>query len=136
MAGPRKSTTEKLRELQLLGALVSEPTLARAALVAKCSERTVRRALKRPGFARRVLEARKAAVESAVSSLAGLAAEAHDAVKRALVCGNAAVELKAALAILLEAPIRGGEFLFALNELKTLQEQLAELIDRQQGGTG
>ncbi len=130
MTARRKSKTAKLRQDALLAAVLSQPTLARAAAAAKVSERTVRRALKRPGFARRVTEARKAAIASAVSSLAGLAVEAHDAVKRALTCGTPAVELKAGLAILLEAPIRGGEFLLGLAELETLRATVAALVEQ------
>lgn len=134
MTARRKSKTAKLRQDALLAAVLSQPTLARAAAAAKVSERTVRRALKRPGFARRVATARRVAIEMAVTGLSSLSGEAYDAVKRALVCGVPAVELKAGLAILLEQPVRGGGFLFELNDLQRLQEQLAELIERQREG--
>ncbi|MBA4189800.1 MAG: hypothetical protein C0467_17600 [Planctomycetaceae bacterium] len=130
----RRSKTAKLREEALLAAVLSQPTLTRAAVAAGVSERTVRRALKRPAFARRVATARRVAIEMAVTGLSSLSGEAYDAVKRALACGIPAVELKAGLAILLEQPVRGGGFLFELNDLQRLQEQLAELIERQREG--
>lgn len=136
MSGRRKSTTAKLREERILAAVLSHPTITRAAKEAGVNERTIRRKLKHPGFAKRVATARRTAIEMSVTSLAGLSAEAHDAVKRALTCGVPAVELKAGLAILLDTPVRGGGFLFELNDLQRLQEQLAELLAQQQARAG
>lgn len=83
----RRSITLKLRQEALLAAVLASPSLARAAKAAGVSERTIRRAMKKEAFARRVSEARKAAVAYAVGSLSGLADQAHDAVRRALSCG-------------------------------------------------
>jgi hypothetical protein len=134
LSARRRSKTAVLREHALLAAVLSQPTLTRAA-AAGVNERTVRRALKRPGFSKKVTEARKAAIASALSSLSGLAADAHDAIRRALTCGVPAVELKAGLAVLMDGPIRGGELLFGLEELAELREQVAKLIelDQQEG---
>lgn len=132
MSARRRSKTAVLREQALLAAVLSQPTLTRAAAAAGVNERTVRRALKRPGFSKKVSEARKAAIASAVGSLGGLAGEAHDAIRRALTCGVPAVELRAGLAVLLDGPVRGGEFLFGMEELAELREQVAKLMEHDQ----
>jgi hypothetical protein len=133
MAG-RRSITWKLRQEALLAAVLTSPSLAQAAAAAGVSERTIRRAMKRPGFSLRVAEARKAAIACAITSLSGLADQAHDAVRRALVCGVPAVELRAALAVLLDGPIRGGEFLHGMAELAELREQIQALMQQQAEG--
>lgn len=128
----RRSKTAVLREQALLAAVLSQPTLTRAAAAVGVNEKTIRRAMKRPEFSKKVAEARKAAIVSAVGSLGGLAGEAYDAIRRALTCGVPALELKAGLAVLMDGPIRGGEFLFGMEELAELREQVAKLMEQDQ----
>jgi hypothetical protein len=129
MAGQRKSKSAKLREDALLIAVLTNPTITRAASAAGVSERTMRRALKRPAFARRVAAARRTAIELAVSSLAGLSGDAHDALRRNLTCGVPAVEVRAAVEVR-EGMIRGDEHLAATGELQELREDVAALLEQ------
>lgn len=136
MSARRRSKTALLREERLLVAVLTSPTITRAAALANVNEKTIRRAMKRPGFSKKVAEARKAAIASALSSLSGLAADAHDAIRRALTCGVPAVELRAGLAVLLDGPVRGGEFLFGLEELEELRATVAKLMEQAEQAEG
>jgi len=131
MSARRRSKTAVLREQAMLAAILSQPTLTRAAAAVGLNERTLRRAMKRPGFAKRVAEARKQAVELAIGSLASLAGEAHDALRRNLGGGVPAVEVRAATAVY-GGILKGHEQLVAAKELDEVQRQLLELQAAQQ----
>jgi hypothetical protein len=103
----------------LLAALLTEPTLARAAAKAGVSEATVHRWLLLPEFQAAYRRARRQIVEAAIGQLQQATGEAVETLRRNLTCGHAGAEIRAAAAILDQA-IRG-------LELVDLEERLAAL---------
>ena len=107
----------------LIAALLTEPTQATAAAKAGVSEATAQRWLKKPEFQAAYRAARRAVVESAVGRLQQAAAEAVEVLRRNLVCGNPAVEIRAA-ALVLEKALQGVELIDLAVQVEELQRQL------------
>lgn len=100
-------------------ALLTERTIAAAAKCAGIGESTLLRRLWDPAFVTKYRAARRGAVEGAVAGLQQAATLAVDALKRNLRCGNPAVEVGAAKAVLDQA-MRGIEVL-------DLEERIVQL---------
>jgi len=87
----------------LIAALLTETTHAAAAVKAGVSEATVQRWLKDASFQAAYRTARRAVVASAVGRLQQVTVEAVETLQRNLTCGNPAVEVRAAVAVLQQA---------------------------------
>jgi hypothetical protein len=116
------------REDVALAALLSEPTIAKAATTAGISEPTLLRWLAEPEFQRRYREARRQVVEQAVSALQRAAGESVESLQRNLTCGVPSAEIAAAKAILDQA-FRGMEVLDLAAEIAELKRQRDEQTD-------
>ena len=121
--GEQAGKREQLGD-RALAALLSEPTIAQAAAKADVSESTLLRWLKDPAFSAAYRAARRSAVDAAVGRLQQAATEAVDALERNLRCGNPAVEVGAAKAVLDQA-FRGVELADLAQRVQEL-EQAAE----------
>src|SRR4051812_9550045 len=98
MAGHGEKLDRKRQ--QAVAALLTEPTVGKAAAAAKVGERTLLRWLKEPGFAAEYRAARRTVVEHAVGALQRLTEQAVGALERNLACGKPAAEVRAALGVL------------------------------------
>jgi hypothetical protein len=122
MASP--SETLSGRQAAAVAALLSEPTVAKAAARARVGERTLLRWLKEPRFAAEYRAARRAVVERAVAGLQLLTSKAVEALGRSLDCGKPPVEIRAALGVL-DRALAGVE----LFDLASLADRLEEQLD-------
>ena len=109
------------REDAALAALLSERTVAEAAAKAGIGESTLLRWMAEPDFRERYRAARRAVVEGAIGRLQQAAGDAVDALTRNLTCGNPAVEVGAAKAILDQA-LRGLEVLDLADRIERLEQ--------------
>jgi hypothetical protein len=122
MANPGKLTA---RQEKAIACLLTEATLAGAAARADVPERTLRRWRTEPAFKAEVLQRRRDLVERAQLVLQHMTAEAALALRRALSCGKAAVEVRAAVAVL-EQAVKGIESQELLERVEQLEEMLRE----------
>ena len=111
---------EKLSRKQELAttALLTEPTLEKAAKAAGVSGSTLRRWLQEPGFRNTYRTARGELLERTLSRLIQASGKAIATLERNLDCGNPATEVRAAATILRE--------LIRTRELVDLSEQVQE----------
>lgn len=107
----------------LIAALLTESTHAAAAVKAGVSEATVQRWLKDPTFQAAYRTARRGVVEVAVGRLQQVTAEAVEALRKNLTCGNPAVEVRAAIGVLDQA-FHGIELIDLATQLDELQRRL------------
>jgi hypothetical protein len=117
----KKSTRAGL----LIAALLTEPTIAAAAAKAGISEATAQRWLRDPEFRREYQRARAEVLSQTISRLLGATGEAVEALRKNLMCGDHAIENRAALGILTHAA-RGLEFLDFEARLRTLEEKVGQ----------
>jgi hypothetical protein len=128
-----------------IAALLSEPTVEKAAKKIKVGYSTLKLWTKNPEFKRQFREARQALVEGTVVRLNQLSLGAVLALGRNLICGKEAVEVRAANAIL-EHTQRFAQIDLA-QEIAELREQIEELrsgnistggpeTDRRRAGVG
>jgi len=103
-------------------ALLSEPTLDRAAKKCGIASTTLWRWLQEPGFQQQYRDARRKVFEGTVLRLQYIAGEAVETLRRNLVSKNPSVEVRAALGILDQA--------VKADELYELQQRIARLEDR------
>ncbi len=120
MAGGAKGGRAELA----LAALLSEPTLARAAAKAGVSERTLRYWMRRPRFLRAYRRRRRQVVEAVVGRVQASMGEALDALRALLGCDGPAVRCRAALG-LLEHGLRALEWTDTLDRVEQLEKRLA-----------
>jgi hypothetical protein len=81
-------------------ALLAAPTVTAAAAQAGIGERTLRRWLQTPEFKAAHRDARRQIVEASIARLQRATTDAVEALERNVRCGDAAVEVRAACAIL------------------------------------
>lgn len=117
------------REEAALAALLTEPTIARAAEKASVSESTLLRWMAEPAFKTRLRAARREVVEAAIGRLQQATATAVEALERNLTCGIPPVEVGAARTILDQA-IKAVE----LVDLTERIEQLEQMMEHQETG--
>lgn len=130
----RKSLLMRVREEQVIDALLSHPTITAAAKACGVGESTVRRWLTRSAFRRRLARAREAEFAHTTNVLQGLSGEALQAIRRAMTCGNPAVELKAGTAWLDHA-LRWETARIERDEIAELKRHVAELTAKVGTGT-
>src|SRR5437867_3562302 len=103
-----------------IAALLVEPTIAKAAVVAGIGEKTLRRWLAEPDFHAAYRVAREQVVTTAVGRLQGLLAKAAETLDRTMTCGTPAVEARAAVAVIAQA-FRGAELLDVAERVAALE---------------
>jgi hypothetical protein len=120
----RKGHGEKQsrNEEAAIAALLSEPTLDRAAQRCGIGAKTLWRWLRQPEFQARHREARRLVFEQAILRLQYIAGEAVDALHKSLECPFPAVQVRAALGILDQA--------VKASELYEMQDRLTKLEQR------
>jgi phage terminase small subunit len=91
------------RRQRFVQALLTCPTVRKAAKAAGVAERTARTWLADPAFKAELEAARRAAMEGAVRQLSGACSRAVATLRRLLKCGHPATEARAALGILDQA---------------------------------
>ena len=118
------------REETAIAALLSEPTIAKAATRAGISESTLLRWLQDPEFKAKHRAARRSIVEGAIGRLQQASMQAADALARNLTCGVPAVEVGAAKAVF-ELTAKGLELLDFAERLAVIEQVLGP--DRAKG---
>jgi DNA-binding MurR/RpiR family transcriptional regulator len=108
MKGHGQKFTRKMHHA--VSALLQSPTVEAAAGLCGVSESTLSRWIKRSDFQDVYTQARRELVQRSLSSLQTASVEALDALKRNLVCGLPAIEVRAASA-LLDQSLRATELL-------------------------
>jgi hypothetical protein len=108
-----------------IAALLSEPTVERAAVKAHVSYRTLKAWLVDPSFLQAYREARRSVVEGAVARLQTTCLSAVVTLWQSLSCETPSVRVQAAKAIL-DQSFRGLEAFDLLARVETLERQLAE----------
>ena len=98
-ANVRKSAKKHGQHAQAIAALLSTPTLEKAAAQCGVAEVTIRRWLREPAFAAAVRAAGQQLIDGAVAHLQGALLEASECLRRNLACGRPSVEVAAARAI-------------------------------------
>jgi hypothetical protein len=93
-------TTLTPKQKQAIDALVRLPSLSAAAAAVKVRARTLQAWLELPPFRAALRTARRQAVRAATGRLQQLSGKAVDLLERHLSCGERAIEIEAALAIL------------------------------------
>src|SRR5262245_44957693 len=121
MSEPTESLTPK-QERAIL-ALLSEPSLARAAAKAEAGERTLRDWLKLPAFRAAYRAARQQIVEHAIGQVQRASGRAVKTLVRLLQCGHAGTEAKAAVS-LLDFALRGVEVDDLAQQIEELRAEL------------
>ena len=105
----------------VIAALLTEPTQAAAAAKAGIGAATLQRWLRNPKFLFQYRIARRLIVEAAVGQVQQASSQAVDVLRRNLNCGNPAVEVRAALAILDKAMV-GVELIDVANRVEELEK--------------
>jgi hypothetical protein len=105
-----------------LAALLSQPTIAKAAAEVGVAERTLRLWMKAPAFLAAYRQARRQLVEHALGELQAAAGEAVAVLKRNLRAARSADQIRAALGLL--------RHVLQVEELVSLTERLEELERR------
>jgi hypothetical protein len=108
-------------------ALLTEPTLAKAAESAGIGEKTLRRWLGKPDFQAEYRAARRRIVDVAIGRLQQASGEAVDTLQRNLTCDQPAVEVRAATTILEQA----GRYL-QIDDLEQRLQVLESLLEERQ----
>jgi hypothetical protein len=116
-----------------LAALLSEPTIAAAAMKAGIGESTLLRWMAEPDFRARYRAARRQVVEGAIGRLQQAATLAVDALTRNLTCGTPAVEVGAARSILDQA-LKAVELVDLAERVEQLEQAAEAAAEREQGG--
>jgi len=117
-----KGGKRQRQEETAISALLSEPTIADAAMKVGVDESTLRRWLAEPAFKAQYRAARRQIVESAIGRLQSVATKAVDALERNLTCGTPAVEVGAAKSVLDQA-IKAVELVDLAERVERLEEQ-------------
>ena len=120
------------QEEAAISALLSEPTIERAATVAGVGESTLRRWLAEPEFKAQYRAARRQVVEAAIGRLQTASTKAVDTLERNLACGIPAVEVGAARSIL-DQSIKAVELVDLAERVEQL-EQASELAAQRENG--
>jgi DNA-binding transcriptional MerR regulator len=110
------------RHDRAITALLTSPSIRQAASRAGVSERTLRRWIKDSLFADRLTVAQREAQDTALGQVRGLAGQAVAAIRRALVCEQPGVELRAAVEVL--------EMGLRLRELERIWDPSVDEIER------
>ncbi len=122
MSGGRKSTQEE----RAIAALLSEPTIAAAAKVARISEATLWRWLQRPDFQASYRTARRHLVEGAIGRLQLATTKAVDALERNLTARRKeSVQVRAA-AVILDHATKAVELMDLEARVAALEERAAQ----------
>jgi hypothetical protein len=111
------------KQQRAIGALLSEPSIRQAAVVARLGEKPIRRWLQIPEFSLAYQQARRQAFAEALSDLRAATHDAVDALRKAIKEETGAVRLKAATAIL-ELSIRSAETFEIETRLERLEREL------------
>jgi hypothetical protein len=111
------------KQQRAIGALLSEPSIRQAAVVARLGEKTIRRWLQIPEFSLAYQQARRQAFAEALLDLRAATHDAVDALRKAIKEETGAVRLKAATAIL-ELSIRSAETFDIETRLERLEREL------------
>jgi hypothetical protein len=119
MADPRPDDNLTVRQHKALSALMSEPSVSKAAIAAEVPERTLRAWLKRPEFAEAYRAARREATQHAVARLQQASGAAVGVLISLMASSTPATKLGAARTIL--------EFAIRAVELEDLEQRLAAL---------
>ena len=106
------------KQEQAITALLTEPTIEKAANAVGVGESTLRRWLQEPGFRNTYRTARGELIERTLARLAQASGKAIATLERNLDCGNPPTEVRAAATILRE--------LIRTRELVDLSEQIQE----------
>ncbi len=104
-------------------ALLTHPTISKAAAAARMGESTLRRWLRSPDFRVALRTAGREALEYAVSRLQDGTADAAEALRRNLKAGKPSERTRAAQ-VLLDAAFRGTEFLDLAGRLEAVEALL------------
>ena len=108
------------RREQAVAALLTEPTLDRAAHRAGVSEKTLRRWLRDAEFQSAYGAAREEALRMALGRLQGLLLQATATLERAMLCGTPTTEVRAPIAVI-EHGFKGTELLDLANRVAALE---------------
>jgi hypothetical protein len=117
------------REEAAIAALLTAPTIARAAAKAGIGESTLLRWMAEPEFKARYRAATRQVVEAAVGRLQQAPTEAVGALSRNLTCAIPAVEVGAAKAVLDQA-IKAVELIDLAERLERLEQATADAVER------
>lgn len=109
-----------------IAALLSEPTIEKAAILVGVSVITLQRWLKHPDFKNRYKAACYQVMEEAILSLQRASNLAVEALKRNLDCGRPTIEVRAALGVLDQSTKATGMLDFELR-LSALEEGLSKM---------
>lgn len=107
----------------VISALLSSPTLKDAAEAVGISTPTLYRMMQRPAFQKEYRAARRQLVEHTIGELQGATTEAVATLRRALTCGDARTEVRAAQ-IIIGLSVKGLELLDMEERLETLESQM------------
>lgn len=114
---PKRTNEEKA-----LAALLNCNSIRDAAKSCGLSEETIYRYLKEPGFVSQYRDARRQAVEYAISKLQKTTGDAVETLERNLHCENPAVEVRTAQ-IILENAMKGIELTDLIERLERLENE-------------
>ena len=128
----RQAGKREQLEDRAIAALLTEPTIVKAAAKAGISESTMLRWLAEPSFKARYRDARRQVVESAVANLQQATGEAVATLTRNLGCGVPASEIAAAKAII-DFAVKGVELVDLAERVEQL-EQASELAAEREKG--
>lgn len=120
--GRRNDKLSRKAEL-LIAALLTERNDTEAAKKAGISASSLKRWRKDETFAKAYRDARARLVEGAVARLLNATDSAVDALERALTCGKAGVEVRAALGLLSNA-LRGAELIDLADRIADLEKRI------------
>jgi hypothetical protein len=120
---------EKSRQIELfLSALLTQPTIAKAAATAGISEATAGRWLKQPEFQRQYRESKRALVEHATTLIQGLATTAVGTLGTIMTDRDAPANSRVAAArTILELSLRGVELDDVLTRLAAMEKLVQEM---------
>src|SRR5262245_49964775 len=115
-----------------IAALLTHGSIKAAAEAVGVGDRSLRRWLRHPAFLSQYRQARAAVVEHAVAQLQGATAQAVQTLQRNLDCGTAAVEVRAAEA-LVKLSLKGFETWSLIEELDNVKRRL-DAYEGRKGG--
>jgi hypothetical protein len=123
-------TGERRKWAGAIAALLTEPTVRKAAERVGTSERQLHRWLRKPSFLRQFRAAKRSVVEAVVGRLQQHMTGAADTLVRLTTCGNPSVECRAASTIL-EMGLKGIEHGDVMDRLAELEQLVEKLIGEQ-----
>jgi len=123
VGSPGHGEKQTRKQEQAIAALLTQPTIAKAAKSCGISEVTLWRWLQEPDFQRSFRQARLRVVEAAISGLQGAAADAVAALKRNLDAEQEGVQVRAAVAIL-EHATKAIELMDLEGRVQALEERV------------